>query len=133
MRLTVAFPAGFEPDPEYLDLARRAAGESGATIELSNDLEAASEDAAVIYAKSWKSLASSAEEDRALRLEHRDAWRISGRHFEAAAEDAVFMDCMPLIRGEEADADVVDGPRSIRYDEAENRLHVQKAVLASLF
>src|SRR5690606_494874 len=72
------------------------------------------------------------EEDQALREKHREAWRVGLRHFERAEKDAVFMDCMPLIRGDEADAEVVDGPMSIRYDEAENRLHAQKAILASI-
>lgn len=53
-------------------------------------------------------------------------------HFDVANRGAVFMDCMPLVRGDEATAEVVDGPRSIRYDQAENRLHAQKAILAEL-
>lgn len=132
LRLTVAFPEGFEPDEEYLDFARRTAAGSGADIELSHDLDAACEGADVIYAKSWMSLAGTREDDQRLRAPLRERWRIGERHFEHASPDAVFMDCMPLVRGEEADAEVVDGPRSIRYDEAENRLHVQKAVLASV-
>lgn len=132
MNFTLAFPKGFEPDAEYDALAREAAAQSGASVEYVHDLDEASEGADVIYAKSWKSLASSVEEDRALREEHREAWRVGRRHFERAQPDAVFMDCMPLIRGQEADAEVVDGPMSIRYDEAENRLHAQKAILARL-
>ncbi|MFW6012139.1 MAG: ornithine carbamoyltransferase [bacterium] len=132
MNFTLAFPKGFEPDPEYDALAREAAAGSGASVEYVHDLEEASEGADVIYAKSWKSLASSVEEDRALREENREAWRVGRRHFDRANPEAVFMDCMPLIRGQEADAEVVDGPMSIRYDEAENRLHAQKAILASL-
>ncbi len=132
LNFTMAFPEGFEPDPEYDAFAREAAKASGATIEYSHDLDEASEGADVIYAKSWKSLASTVEEDRALRQKHREAWRVARRHFDRANPGAVFMDCMPLIRGDEADADVVDGPMSIRYDEAENRLHAQKAILAAL-
>lgn len=132
LNLTMAFPKGFEPDEEYDAFAREAAKASGATIEYSHDLDEASDGADVIYAKSWKSLTSTVEEDRALRGRHREAWRVARRHFDQANPGAVFMDCMPLIRGDEADADVVDGPMSIRYDEAENRLHAQKAILASL-
>lgn len=132
LRFTMAFPKGFEPDEEYDAFAREAVAASGGTIEYSHDLDEASEGADVIYAKSWKSLASTVEQDKALREEQREAWRVARRHFERANPGAVFMDCMPLIRGDEADADVVDGPMSIRYDEAENRLHVQKAILASL-
>lgn len=132
MNLTLAFPEGFEPDEEYDAYAREAAKVSGAAIEYSHDLDEASEGADVIYAKSWKSLTSTVEEDRALRERHREAWRAARRHFDRASPGAVFMDCMPLVRGEEADAEVVDGPMSIRYDEAENRLHAQKAILAAL-
>lgn len=132
LRFTLAFPKGFEPDPKYHELAHEAVAGSGGAIEYSHDLDEASEGADVIYAKSWKSLTSTAEEDRELRQRHRDSWRVAPRHFERANPGAVFMDCMPLIRGDEADAEVVDGPQSIRYDEAENRLHVQKAILASL-
>lgn len=132
MNLTVAFPPGFEPDEEYTSFAREAARSSGATIEVSHDLDEACEGADVIYAKSWKSLTSTTEQDRELREKHREAWRVSLRHFELARPGALFMDCMPLIRGDEATAEVVDGKMSVRYDEAENRLHVQKAILASL-
>ena len=132
MNLTVAFPRGFEPDEEYTSCAREAARSSGGTVEFSHDLDAAVEGADVIYAKSWKSLASTAEQDGELRERCREAWRVSPSHFDRAEPGAIFMDCMPLIRGDEATAEVVDGPRSVRYDEAENRLHVQKAILASL-
>lgn len=132
MNLTVAFPPGFEPDEEYTSFAREAARSSGGTIDFVHDLDEATEGADVIYAKSWKSLASTTEQDQELRARHREAWRVSQSHFDHAAEGAIFMDCMPLIRGDEATAEVVDGPQSVRYDEAENRLHVQKAILASL-
>jgi ornithine carbamoyltransferase len=130
--LTVAFPPGFEPDEEYVAFSREAAKLSGARIELCHDLDAACEGADVIYAKSWKSPVSTMDEDHALREKVRERWCVSNRHFARANAGAVFMDCMPLIRGDEATAEVVDGPRSIRYDQAENRLHAQKAILASL-
>lgn len=132
LNLTMAFPPGFEPDDEYVAFARDAAPISGATIAFSHDLEAAVDKADVIYAKSWKSLTRTAEQDRELRERFRESWRVSQRHFDLANPGAVFMDCMPLMRGDEATAEVVDGKQSIRYDEAENRLHIQKAILASL-
>jgi ornithine carbamoyltransferase len=131
MNLTVAFPEGFEPDEDYGDFARRTVAASGGRIEISHDLDAATEGADVIYAKSWMSTRGGKEEDAQLRAGLRH-WRVGLRHFERAEPGAVFMDCMPLLRGDEADAEVVDGPMSIRYDEAENRLHAQKAVLAAL-
>jgi len=131
MNLTVAFPPGYEPDDDYLDFARRTAATSGARVSLSNDLDEAADGADVIYAKSWMSMRGTKADDAELRrgLRH---WRVGLGHFERANEGAVFMDCMPLIRGDEADPEVVDGPMSIRYDEAENRLHAQKAILAAL-
>jgi ornithine carbamoyltransferase len=130
--LTMAFPPGFEPDEEYSSFAAEAANTSGARIEISHDLDAACDGADVIYAKSWKSLCSTTEQDRELREKHRESWRVEQRHFARANPGAVFMDCMPLIRGDEASDEVVDGAQSIRYDEAENRLHAQKALLACL-
>ncbi|HEX4955006.1 MAG TPA: ornithine carbamoyltransferase [Thermoanaerobaculia bacterium] len=130
--LEMVYPEGFDPDPGYLDFAREAAARSGARIRFSHDLEQASEGASVIYAKSWKSLELTVEEDLAQREQLRERWRVSEHHFERARPEAVFMDCMPLIRGDEATAEVVDGPRSVRYQEAENRLWAQEAILASL-
>jgi ornithine carbamoyltransferase len=132
MNLTVAFPPGFEPDDEYTAFARATARRSGATVDFVHDLDEAADGADVIYAKSWKSLASSTEGDRGLREMYRETWRVSQAHFNRANPGALFMDCMPLIRGDEATAEVVDGPQSVRYEEGENRLHVQKAILASL-
>jgi ornithine carbamoyltransferase len=132
LNLTLAFPKGFEPDEEYSAWSRAAAARSGARIEISHDLDEACEGADAIYAKSWKSLASTVDGDRELREKARDRWCVSQRHFDRANSGAVFMDCMPLIRGDEATAEVVDGPQSIRYDQAENRMHVQKAILAAL-
>jgi ornithine carbamoyltransferase len=132
MNLTVAFPPGFEPDAEYTTFSRETARSSGATIDFVHDLDEAAEGADVIYAKSWKSLLSTTDEDRELREKYRKVWRVSQAHFERANPGALFMDCMPLIRGDEATAEVVDGPQSVRYEEAENRLHAQKAILASL-
>jgi ornithine carbamoyltransferase len=132
MNLTVAFPPGFEPDEEYTAFARDTARTSGATVDFVHDLNEAAEGAHVLYAKSWKSLVSTTEQDRELREKHRETWRVAQSHFDRAEPGALFMDCMPLIRGDEATAEVVDGPQSVRYDEAENRLHAQKAVLASL-
>ena len=131
MDLTVAAPAGYEPDADYLDFARRAASVSGGRLRFSDDLDAACAGADVIYAKSWMSTRGGRDDDERLRAGLRH-WRVGRRHFERANDGAVFMDCMPLIRGDEADADVVDGPMSIRYQEAENRLHSQKAILAAL-
>jgi ornithine carbamoyltransferase len=132
MTLTFAYPLGYELDPEYVGFAQRAAAESGARIEHCHDLAQACEGADAVYVKSWKSLRMSKDDEAAYRETLRSEWCLGERHFAQASPGAYFMDCMPLIRGDEATAEVVDGPRSIRYDQAENRLHAQKAVMSAL-
>ena len=130
MHVRIAHPKGFKLDDEYLAFAERAASCSGATIEFSNDLMEASEGADVIYVKSWKSLTMSSEQDLKVRSEIKDLWCVGKEHFFRANPGAYYMDCLPLIRGEQVTAEVADGPNSIIYDQAENRLHIQKAILA---
>lgn len=132
MNLTFAHPRGFELDEEYTSFAMNAAKASGAKIEFSNDLLEASEGADVIYAKNWKSLKMSKEEEEVFKDQIKDDWCVSSEHYKRANPGAYYMDCMPFIRGEQVTADVADGKQSIIYDQAENRLHIQKAILASI-
>lgn len=132
MQVTFAHPKGFELDEEYVSFAEQAAKQSGGKIEFCNDLNEAVEDAHVIYGKNWKSLSMSTEEDARVREEIKEDWCINADHFRRANPDAYYMDCMPFIRGEQVTSEVADGPQSIIYDQAENRLHIQKAILASL-
>lgn len=132
MNLTLAFPVGFEPDPGYLAKANARARAAGAQIEICHDLQRACAGADVVYTKSYRSLTLSAEEDTRAREELRSGWCLREDHFRGAAPGAIYMNCLPMIRGQEATAEVADGPRSIIYDEAENRLHLQRALLAAL-
>ncbi len=132
MDVRFAHPEGYELDGEYLEFARTAARKSGADIEFCNDLREASEGVDAIYVKNWKSLSMSREEDERLRASIRDQWCIGVEHMRLANPAAYYMDCMPFIRGEQVTAEVADGESSIIYDQAENRLHFQKALLASL-
>jgi len=132
MNVLFAYPEGFELDQEYVDFAQKAVRESGGQLEFSNNLMEASEEADVIYVKSWKSLNMSSEADEKTRNRVKKDWCVTGEHFKRANPDAVFMNCLPIIRGEQASAEVIDGPHSILYDEAENRLHIQKAIMAAL-
>jgi ornithine carbamoyltransferase len=132
MNLRFVYPKGFELDGEYLAFARRALRESGGTMEFSNDLREASEGADVIYVKNWKSLKMKREEEDIFKYEIRHDWCVDEEHFRRANPGAYYMDCMPFIRGEQVTAEVADGPNSIIYDQAENRLHMQKAIMASL-
>ncbi len=132
MNITFAYPEGFDLDAEYVDFARERIEKNGGSLLVSNDLLNASEGADVIYVKSWKALNMSSEEDYEQRERIRPDWCVSEHHFQRAKSDAIFMNCLPLIRGEQATADVVDGKHSVLYDQAENRLHIQKAILHEL-
>jgi ornithine carbamoyltransferase len=132
MNLRFAYPKGYELDEEYVAFANEAVRDSGGTLEFSHDLNEASEGADVIYAKNWKSLSMSKDEDAEYRESIKDEWRISRQHFERANPGACYMDCMPFIRGEQVTAEVADGENSVIYDQAENRLHMQKAIMAAI-
>jgi ornithine carbamoyltransferase len=133
MNLRFVHPRGFELDPEYISFAQAAVRKSGGSLEFCNDLTAASEGADVIYVKNWKSLTMSSDQEQAFKEDIRDQWCVNSDHFERANPGAYYMDCMPFIRGEQVTAAVADGPNSIVYDQAENRLYIQKAILASIF
>jgi len=128
--LTLAYPPKYDVDPDYLEFAREAARKSGAKIEITHDIYEAAEGAHVIYAKSWGSFQMTPEEDSEYRKQFKEDWCISDKHFEKADPNAVFMHCLPADRGLEVTNELIDGPRSIVYDEAENRLHIQKAILS---
>jgi len=133
MNVTMAFPEGFDPDSEFVEHAKAAMKVSGGCLSFTNDAMEASDGADVIYVKDWKSLQMSKEEDIRRRNEIRQDWTISPRHFEVANPGAIFMNCLPIIRGQQATQEVIDRPDSILYDEAENRLHIQKAILSHIF
>ncbi len=129
MRITFYNPEGFDLDDEYIGYGRQIAEQNGGSIETVHDIKEATKDADIIYAKSWKAITKTKEEDLKLRQPLMD-YRVREENFANAAPGALFMNCMPIERGLEADADVVDGPRSLIYDEAENRLHIQKAIMS---
>lgn len=133
MDITFAHPKGFELDENYVRSAKEAITASGGTLSFSNNLMEASVGADVIYAKSWKALSKDKAGDKILREQYRDDWRISDKHFSQAKPNALFMNCLPIIRGEQATKEVIDRPDSILYDEAENRLYAQQAILSHLF
>jgi ornithine carbamoyltransferase len=134
MNIVFVYPRGFDLDEEHVSFAREALKQSDGTLEFSHDLREASEDADVIYVKSWKSLNMKSEADQKFREQPqvRRDWCVSDHHFKMAKPGALFMNCLPIIRGEQATAEVIDGSHSIIYDEAENRLHIQKAIMAGL-
>jgi ornithine carbamoyltransferase len=121
--LRMATPASLRPPEAALEWARG----QGARIELTADPEEAVVGARCVVTDTWVSMADDPNQSRHNLLA---PYRVTGRLMQAAATDALFMHCLPAHRGEEVDADVIDGPQSVVFDEAENRLHAQKGVLA---
>ncbi|MGX5697730.1 ornithine carbamoyltransferase [Agromyces soli] len=130
MHVRVAAPASYAPRADIVADARRIAAETGGSVTITTDASAAAKGADVIVTDTWVSMGQEAE--KAERLATFGDYRVTERLMAEASEDAVFMHCLPAYRGVEVDAAVIDGPQSIVWDEAENRLHAQKALLVWL-
>jgi ornithine carbamoyltransferase len=127
VELWIASPKGFEPKERIVSEAARFAKESGAQIRIVNDPVEAARDASIVYTDVWASMGQEAEtEDRAAVFAD---YQVDSELMSHARKDAVFMHCLPAHRGYEVAPGVIDSPQSIVYDEAENRLHIQKAIL----
>ena len=126
----VATPAGYEPDAAVVAEAKRVARETKGKIELFTSAAEAVSGAQAVYTDVWASMGQ--EEEAAAREKTFAEFQVNQALFAHAASDAVFLHCLPAHRGLEVTDEVMDSPRSIVYDQAENRLHVQKAVLHSL-
>jgi ornithine carbamoyltransferase len=129
MTVRVATPPGFEPIPQVVGRARDLAGESGsgARIMVTNDRTEAVAGADVLYTDVWASMGQEEEaNERTLVLQN---YRLDRDAVELAAEDAIVLHCLPAHRGQEITDEVIDGPHSVVWDQAENRLHTQKALL----
>lgn len=131
--LIVAHPRGYELDEELLETIQEKSAASGGHFEVVNDLDAAFDDAEVIYAKSWgaKQFYGTPEKDIAYRAEYREKWIVDEAKM-GQTNNAIFMHCLPVRRNVIVTDGVIDSPQSVVIDEAENRLHVQKAIMASL-
>jgi len=125
-RLTIAAPAAYAPKPADIAIAKRL----GADVEITDDPKAAVEGADAIMTDTWVSMGDS---DKDARMAALGPYQVDQALMDRAAKDAVFLHCLPAHRGEEATADVLDGPKSLIWDEAENRIHAQKAILAWCF
>jgi len=130
VHFTLACPPGYEPDPAILARAQEDAKASGARLEVIHDPRVAARGADVLYTDVWASMGQ--EDERARRLRDFQGFQIDGALVDLAGRDVVVMHCLPAHRGEEITDEVMDGPRSIVFDEAENRLHMQKAILVTL-
>jgi len=125
---TIGCPEGYEPDPKVTAQAEAFAKETGAKIEIVADPVAAVSGADVVYTDVWASMGQ--EEEAAAREKAFAAYQVNKQLMAKAKPDAIFMHCLPAHRGSEVTDDVVDSTQSVVFDEAENRLHVQKAVMA---
>ncbi len=130
MDIRVATPAGFACDPGCVEEARQDAAVSGSKIILTDDPQAAIRDADVVYTDTWVSMGQEAE--KAQRIAQFAGYQVNEDMMRLAHPEAIFMHCLPAYRGYEVSAAVIDGPASVIFDEAENRLHAQKAVLVRL-
>ncbi len=127
MDVAVASPEGYQVKPHYAGLARQDAAAAGTKIELTEDPQAAVAGASAVYTDVWASMGQEGEAEERRRAFH--GFLVDEALMQRARPDAVFLHCLPAHRGEEVSAGVADGPQSRIFDEAENRLHVQKAIM----
>ena len=131
--LRIAFPQGYELDAELMREVEKQARENGGSMEITNKIDEAFDDVEVVYAKSWGSFRyyGNADQDIRERQSYRDKWIVTEAKMEKT-NDAIFMHCLPVRRNVIVTDAVIDSKNSVVIDEAENRLHVQKAIMAKL-
>lgn len=127
MDMSVACPKGYEPSEDILKTAREYADENNTQIVVSDDIGVALENVDVVYTDVWVSMGDEAE--KAKREIDLAPFQVNMDLMSFANDGAIFMHCLPAVRGQEVSADVIDGLQSVVFDEAENRLHAQKAIL----
>ncbi len=127
MDMSVACPEGYEPNEDIIKIALEYAEENNTKITISSDINVALDNVDVVYTDVWISMGDEAE--AAKRKIDLKPYQVNEELMALANDDAIFMHCLPAVRGHEVAADVIDGPQSVVYDEAENRLHAQKAIL----
>ncbi|MCA6214021.1 MULTISPECIES: ornithine carbamoyltransferase [Thermococcus] len=126
--VVVATPEGYEPDPKVIKWAEENSAESGGSFELLHDPIKAVKDADVIYTDVWASMGQEAEAEQRRKIFM--PFQVNKELVKHAKKDYIFMHCLPAHRGEEVTDDVIDSPNSVVWDQAENRLHAQKAAMA---
>jgi ornithine carbamoyltransferase len=130
INVTIAAPKGFEPDPQFVEAAKKRATETGATVTVTTDPQAAADGADVLVTDTWTSMGQ--ENDGLDRVRPFRPFQVNAALLGRANDDAVVLHCLPAHRGDEITDEVIDGPQSAVFDEAENRLHAQKAMLVWL-
>jgi len=129
MNIHVARPKGYNPNEKVMRFAEEKAEKSGAEIVVTADLHSAVRDADVVYANTWHSMGGP-EKEKEKRVRDFAPYQINVSVLSEAKKDAIFMHCLPGYRGEEMTDEVIEGPQSAVWDQAENRMHTEKAVLA---
>ena len=127
MDMSIACPKGYEPCEEILKTALEYADENNTQITITDDIGVALENVDVVFTDVWVSMGDEAEAEQ--RKIDFAPFQVNSDLMSLANDGALFMHCLPAVRGQEVTADVIDGPQSVIYDEAENRMHAQKAVL----
>jgi ornithine carbamoyltransferase len=130
MRINLACPKGYEPGRSIVAGAAAVAGATGSCVSITHDPNQAVRDADVVYTDVWASMGQ--EKEHAERLKAFAGFQVNAELMRKARPDALAMHCLPAHRGEEISSEVIDGPRAAVFDQAENRLHVQKAVMELL-
>ena len=131
MDVVLAHPPEFKLMPDILQQAKDNARQNGGSFEIVHDMDEAFKDADVVYPKSWGCLLTTSDQKEAAGIATRyKDWICDQRRMKLCKEDAIYLHCLPADRGIEVADEVIDGPQSVVYDEAENRLHVQKAIMA---
>ena len=128
LQVVVASPEGYKPDSEIVAAAQTAARSNGGEVDVMNDPLAAAREADVLYTDVWTSMGQ--EEETAIRLKAFKGYQINSQVLKLAHKDAIVLHCLPAHRGEEISAEVFEGPQSLVFEEAENRLHAHKAIMA---
>ena len=130
MHVRVVSPEGYRPREDIVADAHRIAAETGGSLTLTGDVDDAAVGADVVVTDTWVSMGK--EEEKAQRLLELGGYKVTSELMARAKDDAIFIHCLPADRGYEVDSAVIDGPQSVIWDEAENRLHAQKALLVWL-
>jgi ornithine carbamoyltransferase len=130
MHIAIATPKGYAPDLGVVAAAQEDARAAGTKLLVTTSIEEAVKDADIVETDVWASMGQEDEAEK--RRRDFEGWMIDDRVMSMAKKEAIFMHCLPAHRGEEVSAGVIDSPRSVIYDEAENRLHVQKAIMVTL-
>jgi ornithine carbamoyltransferase len=130
MHISVASPVGYEPNPEIMAVVKEEAKLTGSIVEITNNPKEAIFEADIVVTDVWTSMGHEAE--TAKRLEVFKPFQVNSDLCQHAKSDYIFLHCLPAHRGEEVTAEIIDGPHSVVFDEAENRLHAQKAIMKVL-